>query len=98
MEKIIEADKKDIGHIIYDIWDVAPKLLFIHQFKIYEQYRGNGYFKQLISEAKQIANESNIFLIALCVGSNEIDENWLGKLYERYGFVDSCGLMKLDLI
>jgi GNAT superfamily N-acetyltransferase len=98
MKKIIEADKKNIGHVIYDIWDTAPKILFIHQFNIHEKHRGQGYFKQLINEAKQIAHESNIFFIALCVGSSEIDEKWLRKLYERYGFVESGGLMKLDLM
>ena len=73
------------------------KQLFIHEFRIYEEHRGKGHFKLLIAEAKRIAKELNIHIIALYLGSSETDEDRLEKLYERYGFINRGTLMELEL-
>jgi len=95
MIKEVNVGDNQVGHVIYDFWDTHPKTLFIHQFKIYPQYRGLGYFKFLMVEIKKIADEIGLPVMALSVGSNEVDENWLRSLYSRYGFTEQDGFMKL---
>jgi hypothetical protein len=45
-------------------------------------------------EIKKIADEIGLQVMALSVGSNEVDENWLRSLYSRYGFIEHDGCMK----
>ena len=59
------------------------------------EYRGRGYFKLLMAEIKKVADEIGLTVMALTVGSDEVDENWLRSLYSRYGFIDHDGCMKL---
>jgi GNAT superfamily N-acetyltransferase len=95
MIKEVNVGDNQVGHVVYDFWDTHPKILFIHQFKIYPEYRGLGYFKLLMAEIKKVAVEMGLSVIALSVGSNEVDENWLRLLYARYGFIEWDGFMKL---
>lgn len=95
MIKDVHIGDNQVGHVVYEFWDTHPKILFIHQFKIYPEYRGRGYFKHLMVEIKKVADEIGLPVMALSVGSNEVDENWLQSLYSRYGFIERDGLMKL---
>ena len=95
MIKELNVGDNQVDHVVYDIWDTHPKTLFIHQFKIYPEYRGRGYFKLLMDEIKKVAEEIGFPVMALSVGSNEVDENWLRSLYARYGFIEQDGCMKL---
>ena len=95
MIKEVNVGDNQVGHVVYDFWDTLPKILFIHQFKIYPEYCGRGYFKLLMDEIKKVAEEIGFPVMALGVGINEVDENWLRSLYLRYGFVERDGCMKL---
>jgi hypothetical protein len=46
-------------------------------------------------EIKKVADEIGLSVMALSVGSNEVDENWLRSLYSRYGFIERDGCMRL---
>lgn len=94
MIKTVQADNHIIGHIIYDHW--APDILFIHSFRIWPEYRGRGYFKLLLSQAREIAKEQGASTIMLSVGSSEVDETQLKTLYKKYGFREWDGLMRAD--
>jgi GNAT superfamily N-acetyltransferase len=95
MIKEVNVGDNQVGHVVYDFWDTHPKILFIHQFKIYPEFRGLGYFKLLMAEIKTVADDIGLSVMALSVGSNEVDENWLRSLYSRYGFIELDGCMKL---
>lgn len=95
MIKEVNVGDNQVGHVVYDLWDTHPKILFIHQFKIYPEYRGRGYFKLLMAEIKKVADEIGLPVMVLSVGSNEVDESWLRSLYSRYGFIELDGHMKL---
>src|SRR4030067_3173213 len=95
MIKEVNVGDNQVGHVVDDFWDTHPKTLFIHQFKIYPEYRGRGYFKLLMDEIKKVAEEIGFPVMALSIGSNEVDENWLRSLYARYGFIEQDGWMKL---
>lgn len=91
------VDGEEIGRIYYFIQH-QDNSIYLSLFRLKPEFRNKGYFKYLFAELISAAKKNNINIIKLSVGGEDnISDNYLFALYQRYGFVGNKKWMILDI-
>ena len=97
MLRKVYVNGENIGQINYFI-QTRDNSLFISLFRLKQQFRNRGYFKYLFNEAVSVAKKNNIHILQLSVGGEDnISDDYIFALYQRYGFSGDKRRMILDI-
>ena len=97
MIKKVFVNCEEIGRLNYFIQH-RDNSIFLSLFRLNPQFRNKGYFKYLFAEIVSIAKKNNIHIIYLSVGGEDnISDDYIFALYQRYGFVGDKRRMMLDI-